>query len=367
MIVGVFCPAMNLCGGAEWIALQVTKVLKEYGHNVILLSDNIIDQKKILKVFGRTLEADQVLVFPLRLFSQSSNYHNIYTDALKVLVLKSKCRVLVDASSNAILPGMDVAYIHYPLLKSIKHGLPYWRNKFYFLPYQSFLVSHKNKITDKLIFANSKFTAQAVEEEFGVKPCLLYPPFSTNVSNKSQNWEKYRGNNVATVARISGEKNLEIIPYIAKLTSNDILFTIAGLSSSQAVLTSLLNKIKKLNVADKVKILTNVTKEEVRRILLTSRVFLHTKEAEHFGIAIVEAMSLGCIPVVHDSGGPREFVPEIFRFKSIEDAALKVEKAIAYWSPIQAKKMSQRTEKFNEINFSKRFIELFNLHFSDEI
>ena len=84
---------------------------------------------------------------------------------------------------------------------------------------------------------------------------------------------------------------------------------------------------------------------------------------EHFGIAIVEAMSLGCIPVVHDSGGPREFVPQRFRFDSIETAASKVEKAIDYWSPQQAKNISKIGERFSENNFSKNLIKIFDSHF----
>jgi glycosyltransferase involved in cell wall biosynthesis len=45
---------------------------------------------------------------------------------------------------------------------------------------------------------------------------------------------------------------------------------------------------------------------------------------EHFGISIVEAMALGCIPVVHDSGGMREFVPTQYRYRTIEQAAEKI-------------------------------------------
>lgn len=33
-------------------------------------------------------------------------------------------------------------------------------------------------------------------------------------------------------------------------------------------------------------------------------IYLHTMPYEHFGIAIVEAMSQGLVPVVHRSGGP---------------------------------------------------------------
>jgi glycosyltransferase involved in cell wall biosynthesis len=52
-------------------------------------------------------------------------------------------------------------------------------------------------------------------------------------------------------------------------------------------------------------------------------------------VSIVEAMASGCIPIVHNSGGPREFVPHRLRFDTLEEAATKIEKAILQWTPQQ--------------------------------
>ncbi len=116
-------------------------------------------------------------------------------------------------------------------------------------------------------------------------------------------------------------------------------------------------------MSEKVKILTNVRRDRLRGILLNSKVYLHPMINEHFGVSIVEAMSSGCIPVVHDSGGPREFVPQDLRYKSIEEAAEKVEKAIDKWSPKEASRVSKIADRFSEKNFSKRFIDVFNSYF----
>ena len=366
MIVGVFSPAINLCGGAELVALNIIAALREHGHEVILLSDSPIDQKKFKHVFNRRVTVDRQLIFPFRLFALS-NDRNVYTNAVQTLILKSKCNVLIDTYSNALLPGVDVAYVHYPLLTGIRRGMSHWRNKVYFLPYKSFLSSRKNSIARKLIFVNSSFTAQAAKAEFGTDPCVLYPPVSNDLTKHTeQDFERLRGSNVVTIARLASEKNLEIIPHIAKLSNREISFTIAGLLSSERVLGLLSSLIQELNVSDRVKIMTNLTMEQSRAILTNSRVFLHPMEKEHFGIAIVEAMSLGCIPVVHNSGGPREFVSPEFRFESIEEAAAKVEKAIDYWSPKQARIISKSAERFDEDNFSKKFIEVFESRFQGD-
>ena len=71
-------------------------------------------------------------------------------------------------------------------------------------------------------------------------------------------------------------------------------------------------------------------------------------------------MTSGCIPIVHDSGGPREFVSSKFRYKTIEEAAEKIEKSLNSWNLQQAKNLSMNSHKFTEGNFSRSFIDLFN-------
>jgi len=42
-------------------------------------------------------------------------------------------------------------------------------------------------------------------------------------------------------------------------------------------------------------------------------------EGEHFGIAPVEGLASGCVTVVHNSGGMREFIPPEYRWETYED------------------------------------------------
>lgn len=363
LIVGVFSPVINWCGGAEWVAVNIIGALKEYGHKVIVLSDKPLNQKKFIHVFGRKISIDQQMVFPLRFFS-ATNYHNLYTDAIRCLTLKSKCEVLVDTFSNAILPGMNVSYFQgFPLLKRLKK-YPYLRNKIFFSLYQNSLIARKEKLKNKLLLANSTFSADAIRAEFNIEPHILYPSVSNYISNlKKVELEKQRKYNVVTVARISEVKNLQIIPSIAKLTNKEITYTIVGLRDSEKVLNSLLNLIKKLGLSERVNIRTNVRRDHLKKILLSSRVFLHTSINEPFGISIVEAMASGCIPVVHNSGGPKDFVPSSQRFNDVKEAADLIEKSVDRWSSIQAKKFSKMAERFNEDNFSKQFINIFHSYF----
>ncbi len=78
-----------------------------------------------------------------------------------------------------------------------------------------------------------------------------------------------------------------------------------------------------MGLTDRVKFYPNASAEQKADLLKRAKLYLHTMEGEHFGISIVEAMAMGCLPIVHDSGGMKEFVPAQFRYLNVEQAAEK--------------------------------------------
>lgn len=364
MIVGVFSPVINWCGGAEWVAVNIINGLKEHGHQVIVFTDKPLNQAKFRHVFNKDVLADQQMVFPFHFFN-STNYHNIYTDAIRILMLKSKCRVVIDTFTGALLPGVETAYIHHPLLKKVETALPKKRNKVFFYPYENYLSFNRRSIEKKLVFANSDFTAQAIKAELGIKPYVLYPSVSNELlSSSKSDLERQRENTVITVARICPQKKLNIIPQIAQFTKKDITFLIVGLLDSKEALNSIIRLSRQLKVSERIKIMPNVERKQLRKMLLNSKVYLHTTTNEHFGISIVEAMACGCVPVVPNSGGPKEFVPLKQRYDNVDEAAQIIQKIIDNWTPQQARKSSERAERFGENEFTRQFIHIFNSYFS---
>jgi len=90
-----------------------------------------------------------------------------------------------------------------------------------------------------------------------------------------------------------------------------------------------------------------------------AKVYLHTMKDEHFGITIVEAMSAGCVPIVHDSGGPKEIVSEEigFRWQSIEEIPGLIDEA-SNMSPSAAARL--RAQDFRFETFEKKLSEIFS-------
>ena len=72
----------------------------------------------------------------------------------------------------------------------------------------------------------------------------------------------------------------------------------------------------------------NLPEAELIKLFQDSQIYCHLMEGEHFGIAPMEALASGCITLVHNSGGSGEFIPEEFRWNTIDDLREKIGKLV---------------------------------------
>lgn len=352
MKIGFFSPSINRIGGGEWVTVNMINSLKTRGHKVVVCSPERINTAKILSVFGKKLCFDEQVNFWPSIFDPF-NLESIYPNVLRSLLFSLKCDLYIDTFSNAVLPWVDAVYFQGSgKILSLPKGL----KGHFFIPYKT-LITLANKSKDKTLMACSEFCARFIREATDLPVNVLYPPVSNFYMVKDVR-SRLRKNVVVTVSRFSKEKNLEIVTQIAKLVRGDVLFIIAGSCYSQDVLDSILEPIRKLKVSDRVKVIPNIPRNHLRDILRTSKAYLHTRLNEPFGVSVIEAMSSGCIPVVPDSGGPREFVPRYLRYKTIDEAAIALENSVFEWSPKKAEAFVQSTNRFSEERFSSEFIRI---------
>lgn len=211
-----------------------------------------------------------------------------------------------------------------------------------------------------LVLANSHYTANEIQAYSGKSAEVLYPPFSSSLIDLSQDTAKPQKDNlVVTVSRLDANKQLERIPQIAAQTHSSIQFVIIGRLCSPTTLAFLHALTKKLGVDKRVHFYPDASVEQKIDLLRKAKIYLHTMTGEHFGISIVEAMVLGCLPIVHDSGGVREFVSAQYRYQTSKEAASKISQVLACWSNNQAEKVRALSEQFSLSNFSIRFMELY--------
>ncbi|MGB8779814.1 MAG: glycosyltransferase [Candidatus Bathyarchaeia archaeon] len=365
MRVGVFCPTLNVYGGGEFVTVVIANTLAQNNYDVILFINEEINQREIEKFFGKSLDPSiKAIVKPSRV--QQRGLLDFYQTIFRSYIFKSKCDIWIDSYSNCVFPWTNVTYIHFPFLNHYYYrpGFPYLKSgsmrALGGLPYSLFEKNFAN-YNGKLILANSHYTADEIGRFSGKKAEVLYPPVPSIIfnSNPETLTKNQRKNLVVTISRFGPDKGLEKIPHIASLTDAGIEFAIIGRVHYRDTLLSLQKLTEKLGLKDRVKFFPDASRMEMKQILKKAKIYLHTMIGEHFGISIVEAMAMGCIPIIHDSGGAKEFVPKDFRYRTVHEAAEKITKEIYEWSSEKAIKTVKIAEKFREENFSSEFMKLF--------
>jgi len=207
------------------------------------------------------------------------------------------------------------------------------------------LISNINKAT---LLTSSIYEKNLIKLVWGRDATVIYPPCPQYLFSLSNQ----RENVVCTLARIVPEKGYDMILEVARRLPQ-VQFELVG--SANPDMDSYSNKL--MNIATKnVKFHINATIEEKLDVLKKSKVFLHGFVGEHFGIAIVEAMSAGAIPVTHDSGAAKEdgLVEQRFRYSDIDAATRAVSDALSFWSPQQAERLREAARNFSPQVFNEK-------------
>lgn len=306
--VAVFNAHLGLAGGGELVALNIAKALEESGYEVDLVTYRfeVEDVERASKLLTPGYKPKNLVVFEtprlIKLLGVGGRFVRLHR-LLLVSDFLERCRgeydLIIDTSSN-MPTRADIVYVHYPatLRSSGKSGL-HWA------VYDK-LVQHVSKRLlgkPKLVLCNSSWTAgkfkSAYNDDFTVE--VLYPP--VDVEYFSEVAGSAKENVVVTVSRFTPEKNLERIVDVADKL-RDFRFMIVGgrAKYSEPVIGNISRRIRERGV-DNVELLFNVPRDKLREILGSAKYYLHPPYAEHFGISVVEAMSAGCIPIVHRDGG----------------------------------------------------------------
>jgi len=366
--IGVFCPTLNVYGGGEYVAVAIANTLAQNDYPVVLFASGPVDANAIKNYFGEILHPN------IQTIQQPTNFTprglaDFYQTIFHSYIAKHKCSTFVDAFSNCVYPWTQISYIHFPHLNryNFTNTFPYLSsprlNQAGTLPY---VVLEKKLVNydKRLVLANSHYTAAEVKKCSHKTTHVLYPPFAQVILDQGKKAKKTPQEKlVVTVSRLDSNKHLERIPLIAAQTPRDVHFAAVGRMYNESPLSSLKALTKKMDLSDRVKFYPNASAEQKNDLLRRAKLYLHTMEGEHFGISIVEAMAMGCVPIVHDSGGMREFVPERFRYRNIEDAAQKVTDEIAGWAPGEAEEMKAIAQRFSIKNFSAQFMAYFNRYY----
>lgn len=169
------------------------------------------------------------------------------------------------------------------------------------------------------ILANSRFTAGWIKELWGVQPKVLYPPVPIDMPAMNKR------NTIVSVGRFitTDTKNhsLQLQLFREFLSRNKEPWTLClvGFCTELEQDRAYLGRLRQAAQDLSVDFVVNADRKTVREKLGQAKIFWHTTalsssntsppgSMEHFGIATVEAMAAGCVPIVPLSGGQPEIV-----------------------------------------------------------
>lgn len=320
--------------GIDGRSAVISEVIRLCNRRKITPSIFTFSSADIAEIFKRRFGLDlnfKLDTFKGIFFKRGTAYQTPLLNMVAALKIKNFDLVFNSGRCPYFLPDGPsyVHYVHFPIEASLynEEHFQNLRGLIYTFPLKLLYMGRSKRVMKGLFLANSHFTADAISKIYTSldrnKIQVVYPPCDIRNGNKSD----VRDIDFISLGSFISDKRqieqIEIAKYFHQYTFN----LIGGIKSKRYF--ERCQKIIKQSELTNIELHPNAPKEKVQNLLSRSKIYLHTKRNEHFGISTVEAIGHGCIPLVHDSGGSREIVPiQDLRFQNIEEAVYKSERII---------------------------------------
>lgn len=328
MKAAIFNPYLNTLGGGERYSMAVATCLRNLGYRVDVEWHDQSIKDKLEDRFGINLEDIN--------FIKEINRGDGY----------DVCFWVSDGSI--------------PTLKSRKNFL-HFQVPFTNVSGKSLINKFKLMRINKVV-VNSSFTKHFIDKEFNVNSVVLYPPVSIE-EFKAKKKEKI----ILNVARFSNllqsKRQDVLIKTFKNFCNSNEGYKLVLAGGVEVGADGFVEKLQKDIGNYPIEIVKSPNFKELKEVYSKAKIFWSAsgyevdqnkepKQAEHFGITVVEAMAAGCVPIVFNGGGHKEIVEQnqngflwndtgdLYRYtkKMVEDE--KVRKAIAKNAIIGSQKFS---------------------------
>ncbi|MBO0889214.1 glycosyltransferase, partial [Candidatus Bathyarchaeota archaeon] len=320
-------PRMSVLGGAERVAIHSLKAGLEAGYEVALISEEF-DPRRIENFFAceGLFERVETLAYPIfkpKLMRRALLYRQLYyhrRQIQRVLAKHPDIHLLLSTQDIGYVPDTSarvVQYCYFPdYFSHIEFGRSVLGWRLYYWPARRYYHERAKHVDG--ILSTSNYTRDVVKRVWERDSLIIYPPCPVNLYESK---EQPKENLVITVGRIVPEKRIEVFLDIARELPSLAFVAIGRTQEGKETYFEHLLKQKPNNAS-----IIDLPLREASDILARAKVYVHCTHSEQFGISIVEAMAAGCVPVVHDSGGPREIVtPEVgFRWLQVDEAVKRI-------------------------------------------
>jgi glycosyltransferase involved in cell wall biosynthesis len=384
--VGIYDPYLDTLGGGERYCLSVAELLKKNGYEVDLFwsgTNNLLTQAQDrfnLDLTGINIVPDIFNEVPhkIDLIDNTENISKITSIPRNKQNLQNKIRSFLQ--KYKITRKYDVFFY------LSDWSIPFLFAKNNFLHIQVPFIS-KTSITENIlnnikirffkeIICNSNFTQRFANNQFGSKCHVVYPPVDIEKFTGSHTKENY----ILSVGRFDNLLNTKrqevLIDAFKKIYQQNRntgwKLILAGGSLESPDKNMYLQHLKFLSSDLPVEFYVSPSFTQLKDLYSKSKIYwhaagyevdenIHPENTEHFGIAPVEAMASGQVPVVVAKGGLPEIIDNEktgYLWNTINELVSKTQLLIA--SPDRLKTMSQnailRSKDFSKENFSSNFM-----------
>ena len=364
-------PSMQPPGGGNGVAAWVLQALLAE-HRVTVLSWRPVEIEPINRFFGTHLgRGDFDTIEVPRSWRVVADHLPTPSTLIKLSLLMRYTRrvsagfdVVFGVHNETDYGRRGIQYVHYPtyLRPRPKVDLRWYHppqpglNLYYALADRIADFS-LDRLKANLTLVNSDWTGEHVSTFLGIKTRTVYPPVVDPAPPVP--WSERR-NAFLAVGRISPEKEYErIMRILARVRGNapGITLTIIGTRDRHArryfrSLTSLA-----ATLGSWIDFRDNLTHDEVRALMASSRYGIHGMREEHFGMAPAEMARAGAIVWVPRGGGQMEIVgrePSLM-YESDDDAVQKISVTLA--SASEQRRLIERLAVVSEQFSTARFMQ----------
>ena len=298
MKAGIYDPYLDTLGGGERYTLTFANNLVQMGYEVDVFWHDKSIKEKIKERFGFSVDR---LNFTDNLFAKDKK--------TRQKLMKSYDLIFFVSDGSIPLLGAKKNILHFQV-------------PFHGVGGRSLLNFFKLRKIN-LIVCNSFFTKKVIDQEYGTRSKVLYPP--VDVESFKPLKKENLIINVGRFTNLMHSKRQDVLVKSFIKMCDEKKEKIKGwklvLIGADKEGKEYVSDLKKTAKGYPIEILTNPYFDDLKQLCGKAKIFWtaagfgfderkQPEKMEHFGITTVEAMASGCAPVVINKGGQKEIVEE---------------------------------------------------------